>query len=135
MLTEPALACAALGVGADRLAADPEFFGQIFEAMVVHDLRTYASAEQGSVYHYRDNTGLEADAIVEYPDGGWGAIEVKLGASRVAEAERNLLRLRDKRIDTDRVGQPAFLMVVTGGEYAYTLPSGVHVVPLALLEA
>ena len=134
MLTDPALACAALGIGADRLAADPEFFGQIFEAMAVRDLRTAASAELGRVYHYRDNTGLESDAIIEYPDSRWAAVEVKLGASRIPDAERNLLRLRDERVDTSRVGMPDFLAVITATEYAYTLPSGVHVIPLPLLE-
>ncbi|MGL4831309.1 MAG: DUF4143 domain-containing protein [Propionibacteriaceae bacterium] len=67
------MACAALGIGVDRLARDPEFFGQIFESMAVRDLRAFAAAEFGKVYHYRDNTGLEIDAVVEYPEEGkWG---------------------------------------------------------------
>ncbi len=133
-LADPALACAVLGVGADRLAKSPEYFGQVFEAMVIRDLRALASAESGQVYHYRDSTGLEIDAIIEYPDDGyWGACEVKLGQSQVEAAERNLIKLRDERVDLDRVGEPAFLAVVTGTEYAYTLPSGVHVIPLGTL--
>lgn len=133
-LTDPALACALLGIGADRLAKSPEFFGQVFEAMVIRDLRALASAESGQVYHYRDNTGLEIDAIIEYPDdGAWGACEVKLGQSQVEAAEHNLIKLRDERVDLDRVGEPAFLAVVTGTEFAYTLPSGVHVIPLGTL--
>ena len=132
-LADPALACALLGVGSDRLAREPEFFGQIFESMVVRDLRALVAPDFGRVYHYRDNTGLEADAIIEYPDGRWGAVEVKLGDSRVPDAERNLLTLRDARVNTDVVGQPQFLAVVTAGEFAYTLPSGVHVIPLATL--
>ncbi|OJV26116.1 MAG: AAA family ATPase [Actinobacteria bacterium 69-20] len=134
-LADPALACAALGIGAERLARDPEFFGQVFESMVVRDLRVLAGAEFGRVYHYRDNTGLEIDAIVEYPDGKWGAVEVKLGSAKLADAERHLLTLRDERVDVHRTGQPAYLAVVTGTEYAYTLPSGVHVIPLGLLQA
>ena len=133
-LADPSLACAALGIGVDRLARDPEFFGQIFESMVVRDLRALAGAEFGKVYHYRDNTGLEIDAVVEYPEEGkWGACEVKLGSSHIAEAERNLIKLRDERVDVGRVGEPAYLAVITGTEHAYTLPSGVHVIPLGVL--
>lgn len=134
MLTEPALACAALGIDSTRLAADPEFFGHIFEAMVVRDLRSLVSAELGQVFHYRDNTGLEVDAIIEYPGQRWAAVEIKLGQSAVAEAEAQLLTLRDERIDTQKMGEPKFLAVVTGTEYAYTLASGVHVVPLGCLS-
>jgi predicted AAA+ superfamily ATPase len=134
MLADPALSCALLGVGVDRLAADPEFFGQVFEAMAVRDLRVYAGAALGQVYHYRDNTGLEVDAIIEYPDKNWGAIEVKLGATRVRDAEANLIKLRDERVETAIAGKPIFLAVITGTEYAYTLPSGVHVIPLATLS-
>lgn len=134
-LVDPSLACAALHVDASRLAHDVEYFGFVFESMVVRDLRVYASLERGELYHYRDNTGLEVDAIVEYPGGRWGAVEVKLGEARVHEAEADLLKLARERVDTARVGAPQFLMVVTGGEYARTLPSGVHVVPLAALGA
>lgn len=135
-LADPSLACAALGIGAERLANDPEYFGQVFESMVVRDLRSLASAEFGQVYHYRDNTGLEIDAIVEYPeDGKWGACEVKLGARQIPQAEENLLKLRDERVDTEKVGSPSYLAIITGTEYAYTLPSGVHVIPLGVLGA
>ncbi|WP_206501664.1 ATP-binding protein [Flaviflexus ciconiae] len=133
-LADPALACAALGIGVDRLARDPEYFGQVFESMVVRDLRALASVEFGRVYHYRDNTGLEIDAIIEYPeDGKWGACEVKLGSSKIPDVERNLLKLRNERVDLDKLGEPSFLAVITGTEYAYTLPSGVHVIPLGVL--
>jgi len=134
-LADPALACAALGVNADRLSQDPEFFGQVFESMVIRDLRSMIEARFGAAYHYRDNTGLEIDLILEFADRAWAGIEVKLGASRVPEAEKYLLTLRDSRVDPERVGPPAFLAVVTGTEYAYTLPSGVHVVPLAALAS
>ncbi|MDR0416080.1 MAG: ATP-binding protein [Propionibacteriaceae bacterium] len=133
-LADPALACAALEVGPSRLAGDPAYFGQVFEAMAIHDLRVYAGRQRASVYHYRDDTGLEVDVVVEYPDGAWAALEVKLGSAMVEDAERNLLRLRDARVDVDRVGPPAFLAVVTGAESGYTLPSGVHVIPLGALK-
>jgi predicted AAA+ superfamily ATPase len=132
-LADPALALAALGVGPERLSRDPEYFGQVFEAMAVHDLRVYAGLEDGLVYHYRDDSGLEVDAVIEYPDWTWGAAEVKLGSSEIPKAEANLLALRDQRVDLAKTGPPRFLAVLTGAEYAYTLPSGVHVVPLGIL--
>jgi predicted AAA+ superfamily ATPase len=134
-LADPALACAALGVNADRLAKDPEFFGQVFESLATRDLRSMVEARFGRAYHYRDNTGLEVDLILEFEDRTWAAIEIKLGASRITDAEKGLLTLRDARVDLNRVGRPVFLAVVTGTVYAYTLPSGVHVVPLAALAS
>lgn len=135
-LADPALACATLGIGVDRLSADPEYFGQVFEAMAVRDLRALAAKQFGRVYHYRDNTGLEVDAIIEYPDEGrWGACEVKLGGRQIPDAEQALLKLRDERVDLAKVGSPAFLAIITGTEYAFTLPSGVHVIPLGVLGA
>lgn len=135
-LADPSLACAALGIGSDRLARDPEYFGQVFESMAIRDLSSLVDARFGRIYHYRDNTDLEVDAILEFPnEGQWAACEIKLGASRIPEAERNLLKLRDERVDVDQVGAPAFLAVITGTEYAYTLPSGVHIVPLATLRS
>jgi predicted AAA+ superfamily ATPase len=131
-LTDPALACALLGASPERLAANPEYFGQVFESLAIRDLRVYAEARRGKVYHYRDDTGLEIDAVLEYP-GSWAAVEIKLGSKEVPRAESNLLKLRDDRVDTELVGQPAFLAVVTGTEAGYTLPSGVHVIPLGAL--
>lgn len=97
-------------------------------------MRVLASIEDAQVYHYRDNTGLEVDAILEFSDSSWAAIEVKLGNSKVPNAERNLIDLRDQHVDTSKAGEPSFLEVVTGTQYAYTLPSGVHVVPLGALD-
>jgi len=130
---DPALAPAALGITAQRLAHDPAFFGQVFESMVIHDLRVYAQAQDASVHYYKDSTGLEIDAIIEYSWNDWAAVEVELGSSQIEAAERHLLTLRDKRVDTEVVGQPSFLAVVTGTQHAYTLPSGVHVIPLGVL--
>lgn len=134
-LAEPALACASLGVSASSLALDPEYFGQVFENMAVRDIRTYASVLDASVFHYRDSNGLEADMVLEFPDGSWAAIEVKLGSSEqvLKSAEANLLKLRDT-VDTRRRGEPRFLAVVTGGEFGFTLSSGVHVIPLSALS-
>jgi len=99
------------------------------------DLRVCADAAQGHVFHYRDESCLKIDTIVEHPGGKWGAIEVKLGASMIAQAEWPLLGLRDERVDQPQTRPPAHLTVVTRTEYGYTLPSGVHVVPLAALGA
>ena len=132
---DPSLACASLHLSADRLAQAPEFFGQIFESMAVRDLLTYLNVNGGHLYHYRDETGLEVDAIAEFADGGWAAIEIKLGSSAIPMAEANLIKLRDQRVDTGKIGSPRFLAVITGTEYGYTLPSGVHVIPLATLGA
>lgn len=130
---DPALACAALGVNPKRLAADPEFFGQIFESMVYRDLSAYADALGGCVFHYRDETGLEVDFVVEFPDGTWAALEAKLGEKAVASAEANLLKLKSI-VNTDLAGEPLFLAVVTGAEFGYTRDSGVHVVPLGAMR-
>ncbi len=130
---DPSLACAALNVDAVRLARDVEYFGFIFESMVIRDLRVYAAPLRGELFHYRDNTGLEVDAVIEFPGGRWAAVEVKLGEARVAEAESHLLKLARERVDTARAGEPMFLAVVTASEFARTLPSGVHVIPLGTL--
>jgi len=132
-LADPASACAALGITPSRLAGDPEFFGQVFESMVVRDLRVYAAARRGQVFHYRDEAGLEADAIIEYADGTWAAIEAKLGSVMVEAAEASLLKISNDRVNWARMGKPAFLAVITGTEHGYTLQSGVHVIPLGAL--
>ncbi|MCL2090841.1 MAG: DUF4143 domain-containing protein [Micrococcales bacterium] len=134
-LADPALACAVLGVSATRLGDDPEYFGQVFEAMAIRDLRVYADLQRATLHHYRDETGLEIDAVIEHHDGSWSAAEIKLGSSMIEAAERNLLKLANERVDTSRIGPPKFLAIITGTEYGYTLPSGVHVVPLAALAA
>lgn len=134
MLTEPALACASLGISATVLAQDPEYFGQLFENMAVRDIRTYASVLDAQTFHYRDSNGLESDLILEFPDGSWAALEIKLGSSdkTLAQAEKTLLKLAHT-VNTERRGQPRFLAVITGGEFGFTLASGIHVIPLSSL--
>lgn len=132
-MVDPSLACAALGLTPQRLAQDPEYFGQVFESLVIRDLHAYMSADGGHLFHYRDSSNLEIDVVLEFPTGEWAAVEVKLGSSMVPAAEANLIKLRDERIDTERMGAPRFLAVVTGTEFGYTLPSGVHVVPVGTL--
>lgn len=131
-LADPSLAAAALGATSATLLADLNTLGLLFESLVVRDLRVYASARRGEVYHYRDSYGLEVDAIVTVDDGRWGAIEVKLGAGSIEDAARNLLAFRE-RVDTSRAGAPAFLGVVTPSAYGYTRPDGVSVIPIHAL--
>ena len=134
-LCDPSLAAAALGADEEGLLEDLVTMGYLFESLCVRDLRAYASVLGGTVRHYRDKSGLEADAVISLPSGMWGAVEVKLGgAGRIDEGAKHLQALAAK-VDAQATGAPAFLMVVTGGEYAYTRPDGVHVVPLGCLKS
>lgn len=129
---DPSLAAAALGATPAKLLRDVETLGLLFEALVVRDLRVYGQGIGGTVLHYRDNTGLEVDAIVENADGTWGAFEVKLGQARIDDAATSLLKFAD-RVDDRRTGPPARLVIVTGTGYAYDRPDGVAVVPIGAL--
>jgi len=130
---DPSLAAVLLGANEKRLVADLKSLGLLFESLVIRDLRVYAAANGGFVYHYRDETGLEIDAIIETLDGRWLACEVKLGGEEAVNvAARNLQTLRDKVEDEQR-SRLAGLVVVTAGKVALTRPDGVHVVPLGCL--
>lgn len=131
--TDPSLAAAALGVGPKRLLDNLEYYGQLFESLVVRDLRVYAQPLRGNVYHYRDSSGTEVDAIIELRDGTWAAFEVKLADTRVADAATSLLRFRDK-LDPQKTTSPTALAVITAGQFAYTLENGVHVIPISALR-
>ncbi len=126
---DPSLAVAALSATPDHLLHDFEWFGFLFESMVVRDLRVYAQANGADVFHYRDNTGLEVDAVVDAGPGRWAAFEIKLSAARVDEGAKTLLKFAD-RVDTDRCGEPAALAVIVGGGYGYARPDGVGVIPV-----
>ncbi|HKK93575.1 MAG TPA: DUF4143 domain-containing protein, partial [Longimicrobiales bacterium] len=123
---------AALRATPDRLLADLELCGLLFESLVIRDVRVHAQASDARVLHYRDNTGLEVDAIVEAADGRWGAFEVKLGTGAVDSAAESLLKFAD-RVDTARSGSPAVLAVVTATGLAYQREDGVAVVPIGSL--
>lgn len=129
---DPSLAAAVLGATPQRLLEDFATFGLLFESLCVRDLRVYASALRGQVSHYRDKTGLEADAVISLADGRWAPVEVKMGQSRIDEGAKHLLKLAD-RVDKDKEGAPSFLMVLTSTTTAYRRPDGVVVVPLACL--
>lgn len=130
---DPSLAAAALGAGVDRLLGDPETLGQLFESLVIRDLRIYAQSLGATVSHYREAKGIEADAILELRDGRWAALEAKLGPASVDEGADSLLRVAS-HVDTTRHGKPAFLAVVTGWGYAYRRKDdGVQVIPIGAL--
>ena len=129
---DPSLAVAALRATPDHLLEDLELFGFLFESLVVRDLRVYAQAADAEVLQYRDNTGLEIDAIVQAADGRWAAFEIKLGAGRVDDAARNLLKFA-ARVDTTAFHTPAALAVIVPGGYGYVRDDGVSVIPLAAL--
>lgn len=132
-LTDPAIAAYFLDASAEDLLYDPNTFGLLFESMVIRDLRVYAQTINGNVYHYRDEDGLEVDAIVHIWGGKWGAIEIKLNDSWADEAADNLLKLKNK-IDSKHMNSPSFLAVVTATGSAYTRKDGVHVIPLTCLK-
>ena len=129
---DPSLAAAALGARPERLVREVDTLGLLFESLVVRDLRIYAQAMDADVLHYHDNTGLEADAVVQSRDGSWGAFEAKLGLSAIDDAADTLLRLA-ARVDIDRHGAPAVLAVITGWGYGYRRPDGVSVIPIGAL--
>lgn len=132
---DPSIACAALGLGPQDLINDLNTFGLIFETLCVRDLRVYAQPIDGQVYHFRDKTGLECDAVIHLRNGRYGLVEIKLGGDTlINEGASNLLTLRD-RIDTDRMKAPSFMMVLTAvGDYAYRRTDGVIVVPIGVLK-
>lgn len=132
---DPSIATAALGASPNDLINDLETMGLLFETLAVRDLRVYADALDGQVYHYRDKKGLECDAIVHLRDGSYGLIEIKLGGDKlIDEGAESLLRLQSE-IDTTRMKSPAFLMVLTGvGDFPYTREDGVYVVPIGCLK-
>ncbi|HEY5500166.1 MAG TPA: DUF4143 domain-containing protein [Bacteroidales bacterium] len=130
---DPSIGIAALQASPDNLLDDFETFGFFFESLCTRDIRVYTQALGGEVHHYRDRSGLEADMIIRLHNGQWAAIEVKMGSKQIDEAAENLIALRE-RIDTSRVGEPAFLMVLTGGEYAYRRKDGVLNIPIGCLK-
>jgi predicted AAA+ superfamily ATPase len=133
-LTDPSLAVAALGLTAQKLHEDLETFGFIFESMCLRDLATYTHCSNATLYHYVDETGLDADAVIEYADGDWVGVEIKLGHHQVDAAAKKLLRLKKKLVKVD-AKPPACLIVLTGlSSFAHQREDGVFVVPLDCLR-
>lgn len=139
---DPSIAAALLGMSSTALLENWQTFGLVFKNLVMRDLDVYARSLDYSVSnplrYYRDDSGLEADAIIERADGSWAAIEIKVGLDKVDEAASNLLRVQNKVCSNGkaRVREPSFLAVVTGmGEAAYRRGDGVYVIPIRALGA
>ena len=131
-LTDPSISAAALSATPDWLMKDIRTFGLLFEELAVRDIRTYGEAHGAKAYHYRDKAGREADLVLQFPDGRWALIEVKMREQEVVdEAARNLIRLSE---DIDELHQPAFLMVVTHGDAGFRREDGVYQIPLGCLR-
>ncbi len=130
---DPSIAAAVLRTDSNGILKDFETFGFLFESLCTRDLRVYAQVSDGEVFHYRDKLELESDIIVKLYDGRWAAIEIKLGVKQIEEAAANLIKLSQK-IDTEKMNKPAFLMVLTGGQFAYKRADGVLVVPISCLK-
>src|SRR5574344_165650 len=130
---DPSIATAVMRTDPDGILQDFEYFGFLFESLCTRDIRVYAQANDGDVFHYRDKSGLESDLIIHLRDGRWAAIEVKLGNKQIEEAAQNLLKIKSK-IDEDKMGKASFLMVITGGQYAYRRDDGVLIVPIGCLR-
>lgn len=132
---DTSIACRALGVMPDDLLRDLESFGLFFEDMAVRDLRIYAETLKGEVRHYRDNTGLECDAVIHLEDGRWGAIEIKLGGDDLIEAGATSLKKLKSKIEKKSDEQsPSFLLVLTAVGGSYQREDGVYVAPINMLK-
>ena len=130
---DPSIATALMHVDVDSLLDDMTYFGFLFESLAARDLRIYAQALDGDIFHYHDKSDLEADLVIRLHDGRWAPVEVKLGSSEIEEGAAHLIKLQ-KKIDTEKVGQPSFKMVLTGGQFAYKRNDGVLVVPIGCLK-
>ena len=133
--TDPSIAIAALGLGPNDLINDLKTFGLVFETLCIRDLRVYAESINGNVYHYRDSSGLECDAVIHLRNGNYGLIEIKLGGDNlINEGAENLKKMASK-IDTTKMKNPSFLMVLTAtGKYSYKREDGVYIVPIGCLK-
>ena len=131
---DPSIAAAPLGLTPESIFKDITTFGLLFESLVIRDLRIYCDSIQAKVYKYRDSKKREADAVIQFRDGSWALIEVKLGGQEDIDlACKNLIKIAND-IDIEKTGKPSFLMVVTKNKIAYRNPDGVYIVPLACLK-
>ena len=132
---DPSIATASLGLGPEDLIKDLNTMGLFFETLCVRDLRVYAESLDGQVYHYRDKSGLECDTVIHLRNGSFGLIEIKLGGDTLIEEGAQNLKKFSAKIDTKKMKEPSFLMVLTGtGKFAYRREDGVYVVPVGCLR-
>jgi predicted AAA+ superfamily ATPase len=132
-LADPSLAVAALGAYPEMYERDLQAFGNIFEGLCLRDLLIYTEANKGKLYHYRDNSDLEVDAIVEMRDGSWGGFEIKLGKGDIEDGTNSLIRLKEKILKSNGRA-PNCLCVITGTNVAYQQDSGVSIIPITMLK-
>lgn len=132
---DPSIATAVMGLGPMDLINDLNTFGLVFETMCMRDLRVYADALNGKVYHFRDKNGLECDAVIHLRNGSYGLVEIKLGGDNLIQEGVSSLKTLADKIDTTRMKKPSFLMVLTAtGQYAYRNEEGIYVVPIGCLK-
>ena len=132
---DPSIATASLGIGPEDLIEDIETMGLMFETLAIRDLRVYADAMDATVYHYRDKSKLECDAVIHLRNARYGLIEIKLGGDHLIEEGASSLKKLKERIDTTKMQEPSFLMVLTAtGDMAYSRSDGVIVVPIGALK-
>ncbi|MCQ2079281.1 MAG: DUF4143 domain-containing protein [archaeon] len=134
-LADPSIALSLLRASPERTVNDLESFGYYFESMCERDLDIYAESMGAHLYHYRDGNGTEVDAIVELPDGRWGAFEIKLGANKIEKAAEDLLKFKAKMERNDAGSMPCCLCIICGlTEYSYRREDGIYVVPITSLR-
>jgi hypothetical protein len=130
---DPSIAAAVMRMTPDSLLDDFNYFGFLFESLCNRDLRVYTEAIDGQVFHYRDSSGLESDAVIALNDGRWAPVEIKMGSMEIEKAALHLISLKE-RVNTDKMRKPSFLMILTGTELAYKRKDGVIVVPIGCLK-
>ena len=132
---DPSIVTASLGIGPEDLINDLNTFGLVFETLCIRDLRVYAESINGNVYHYRDSSSLECDAVIHLRNGSYGLVEIKLGGDKlIDEGTKNLIKMQNK-IDTEKMKKPSFMMVLTAtGNYAYKRDDDVYVIPVGCLK-
>lgn len=133
--SDPSIAAASLRIGPEDLLNSLAYFGLIFETMCVRDLRVYAQANDGDLFHYRDSNGLECDTVVHLRNGKYGLIEIKLGGEKLINDGATNLKKLTSILDTSKMGEPSFMMILTAvGDYAYRRPDGIYIVPVGCLR-
>ncbi len=132
---DPSIVTASLGIGPEDLINDLNTFSLVFETLCIRDLRVYAESINGNVYHYRDSSSLECDAVIHLRNGSYGLVEIKLGGDKlIDEGAKNLIKMQNK-IDTEKMKKPSFMMVLTAtGNYAYKRDDDVYVIPVGCLK-
>ena len=132
---DPSIATAILEANPNDLMRDLKTFGLLFENLVVRDLKIYTESLEGNVYHYRDKSGLEADAVIHLHDGRWGLIEIKVGGQTLIDEGAATLKALKAKINQDKMNEPAFLAIITATDpFAYQREDGICVIPIGCLK-